>query len=319
MSERVRTKQGGALAGDERGRSMRTLLICHEGARLDSVVLAGWLASFSELAGVIVLRENRQRVERRLKREIKRVGLARFFDVLAFRVYYKLASAGADRRWEEAQVEKLSQVYPPHGDDVPVLVTHSPNSAEAEAFIKDCRPDVMLARCKTLLKENIFSLATTGTFVMHPGVCPEYRNAHGCFWALAEDDAERVGMTLLRIDRGVDTGPVYGYYSYAFDAARESHIRIQHRVVLENLDSLRDKLIDIHEGRAVALDTTGRESATWGQPWLSRHFRIRRRGARGGEANGERARDAKAEAGAVGAGAAGAETTTGGATAEGRG
>ncbi|HJR05855.1 MAG TPA: formyltransferase family protein [Pyrinomonadaceae bacterium] len=321
MSERVRTKDSGALTGDARGGGkMRTLLICHEGARLDSVVLARWLASFSELAGMIVIRENRQRVERRLKREIKRVGLVRFFDVLAFRVYYKLKSAGADRKWEEEQIEALSRVYPPHGDDVPVLVTHSPNSAEAEAFIKEHRPDIMIARCKTLLKENIFSLARAGTFVMHPGVCPEYRNAHGCFWALAEDDAERVGMTLLRIDRGVDTGPVYGYYSYAFDAARESHIRIQHRVVLENLDALREKLIDIHAGRAVALDTTGRESATWGQPWLSRHFKIRRRArsgkARGGvEAHGERASDAKArDAKAMEAGA----ETTGGATAEGR-
>ncbi|HYP01770.1 MAG TPA: formyltransferase family protein, partial [Pyrinomonadaceae bacterium] len=248
----------------------------------------------------------------------------RFVDVLAFRAYYKLASAGADRSWEEEQVEKLSRVYPPHGEDVPVLVTHSPNSAEAEAFIKECRPDIMIARCKTLLKENIFSLAPTGTFVMHPGVCPEYRNAHGCFWALAEDDAERVGMTLLRIDKGVDTGPVYGYYSYAFDAARESHIRIQHRVVLENLDALREKLIDIHEGRAVALDTKGRESATWGQPWLSRHFRIRRRarrGAGGVKADAGRAREAKAEAsagGSAGAASGGAETA-GGATAEGRG
>jgi hypothetical protein len=315
MSERVRTETDGALTGDARGEKMRTLLICHEGARLDSVVLARWLASFSELAGVIVIRENRQRVERRLKRELKRVGLLRFFDVLAFRLHYRLTSAGADRRWEEGQVEALSQVYAPHGEDVPLLVTHSPNSVEAEAFIKECRPDIMLARCKTLLKENIFSLARTGTFVMHPGVCPEYRNAHGCFWALAEDDAARVGMTLLKIDRGVDTGPVYGYYTYAFDAARESHIRIQHRVVLENLNGLKNKLIEIYEGRAAALDTKGRRSATWGQPWLSRHFKIRRRArrgkVRGDEANGERARDAKAEE------EAGAETT-GGATAEGR-
>jgi len=36
---------------------------------------------------------------------------------------------------------------------------------------------------------------------MHPGICPEYRNSHGCFWALANDDPERVGVTLLQIDK----------------------------------------------------------------------------------------------------------------------
>jgi methionyl-tRNA formyltransferase len=129
-----------------------------------------------------------------------------------------------------------------------------------------------------------------GTFVMHPGVCPEYRNAHGCFWALAEGDRARVGMTLLKVDRGVDTGPVYGYYSYDFDELNESHVRVQHRVVLENLDALRSKLLEIYEGRAEPLDTRGRRSAVWGQPWLSRHLAIRRRARR------ERGRAAKAKA-----------------------
>ena len=77
---------------------------------------------------------------------------------------------------------------------------------------------------------------------MHPGVCPEYRNAHGCFWALANGDAERVGMTLLKVDAGVDTGPVYGYYGCRYDESRDSHVVIQSRVVFDNLDTLRAKL-----------------------------------------------------------------------------
>ena len=107
---------------------------------------------------------------------------------------------------------------------------------------------------------------------MHPGICPEYRNAHGCFWALAENDLDRVGMTLLRIDAGVDTGPVYAYYGCAYDELRESHIVIQDRMVFDNLDSLRAKFEEIHAGSAVTLDTTGRASHAWGQPWLTRYL-----------------------------------------------
>jgi hypothetical protein len=111
---------------------------------------------------------------------------------------------------------------------------------------------------------------------MHPGICPEYRNAHGCFWALARGDRANVGMTLLRIDHGVDTGPVYGYFRVDVDPVTESHVITQHRVVLDHLDAIRKTLLDIEAGRAAPLDTSGRRSAAWGQPWLSAYIRMRR-------------------------------------------
>ena len=103
---------------------------------------------------------------------------------------------------------------------------------------------------------------------MHPGICPQYRNAHGCFWALAKHDRGNVGMTLLKIDKGIDTGPVYGYYRCEFDETTESHHVIQHKVVFDNLDALRQKLQEIYDGQAQTLDTRGLPvgrmgSATW--------------------------------------------------------
>jgi hypothetical protein len=60
---------------------MKTLLICHEGAHISQHGLACWLASFSDLVGIIVLEEKKQRVYKRIRREIQRVGLMRFADV----------------------------------------------------------------------------------------------------------------------------------------------------------------------------------------------------------------------------------------------
>ena len=252
---------------------MKTLLICHADAPLDREGLALWLASFSDLVGVIVLHEDRSKLVARSKREIKRVGLLRFLDVVAFRVYYKLVLARKDARVERELLETLRARYPALPAGLPVLHTPSPNSSEAEQFIKENQPDVMIARCKVILRERIFTIPRRGTFVMHPGICPEYRNAHGCFWALAQGDVERVGMTLLQIDKGVDTGPIYGFFSYQYDERRESHIVIQARTVLDNLDEIMGTLEAIVDGRATRIDTTGRRSATWGQPWLSRYLR----------------------------------------------
>jgi methionyl-tRNA formyltransferase len=117
---------------------------------------------------------------------------------------------------------------------------------------------------------------------MHPGVCPEYRNAHGCFWALARGDFDRIGMTLLKIDDGVDTGPIFGYYSYDYDSRNESHVRIQSRVLLENLDRVAAKLTEIHEDRAKPIDTAGRESQTWGHPRMTKYIAWKMRAKRTG-------------------------------------
>jgi len=276
MNELAARGRSSSNSSKEPAGRIRTLLICHEGASLDEEGLARWLASFSDLVGIVVLRETKQRMGRRIKREVKRVGLARFLDVLSFRFYYKLFIARGDRDWEAKTLKEMCKEFA-GTNGVPILRTSSPNSSEAEQFIRESRPDVVIARCKTLLKESIFSIPAKGTFVMHPGICPEYRNAHGCFWALANGDYQKVGMTLLRIDKGVDTGPVYGYYSYDYDESRESHIRIQHRVVLENLPVLEEKLKEIYAGRAIPLDTRGRPSATWGQPWLSSYLKLKRR------------------------------------------
>jgi hypothetical protein len=253
---------------------MRTLLICHEDAALDREGLARWFGSFSTFTGSIVIREPGGRLRKRIAREVKRVGWLRFLDVLAFRAFYRLRHAACDRQWETRELDRLRACYPQR-PDAPEIVVPSPNSSEAQAFIAAQRPDLVVARCKTLLSERIFMIPALGTFVMHPGVCPEYRNAHGCFWAMATGDHGNVGMTLLRIDRGVDTGPVFGYFRVEADPF-ESHVITQHRVVVDHLDAIRDKLLEIAAGTAAPIDTTGRASAAWGQPWLSALLKMRR-------------------------------------------
>jgi Formyl transferase len=259
---------------------VKTLLICHEGETLDRLAMPRWLASFSTLAGIVVIREKGASTMRRARREIGRVGPLRFLDVLAFRLYYRVFLARADRRWEAARTDELLERYPPVS--APVLVTPNPNSPAVAQFITSAAPDLVVARCKVLLDESIFSIPARGTFVMHPGVCPEYRNAHGCFWAISGGDFDRVGMTLLRVDRGIDTGAVFGYFTYSFDSYAESHVVIQWRVVWDNLEPIAATLSAIGSDEAVPVDTTGRRSAIWGHPWLTRYFRWKLRAWRTG-------------------------------------
>jgi len=255
---------------------VRTFLIHHDDSALDRDVVAPWLGSFSELTGIVVIREPRSNQFARIRREVKRSGVLRFFDVIAFRLYYRLRLAKGDERWETNERDQFSRHFPALPAGIPKLITHDPNTREVERFIRECRPDLTIARCRVLLDEQIFSIPPLGTFIMHPGITPEYRNSHGCFWALANRDLDRVGLTLLRIDKGVDTGGVYGYFTYPYDERRESHDVIQKRMLFENLDALRDRLLEVERGEATPVDTSGRASAAWGQPWLTKYLQWKR-------------------------------------------
>ena len=282
MAEALVSPDGGAA-----GRApLRTLLICHHDAELHREGITRWLASFSTLAGVVVIHEDAGVLRRRVKRELQRSGVLGFLDVLAFRAYYAARLAAKDDAWTAAKLDELRRRFPAPAAPPPELVVRSPNSAESEAFIREARPDIIIALCKNILAARIFELARAGTFVFHPGICPEYRNAHGCFWALTRRDLDRVGMTVLRIDRGVDTGPVFGYFTCDYDEVGESHAVIQARMTLDNLDAIRDLLRQIAEGRAATIDTTGRESAVWGQPRLTSYLRWKRAARAAGARHG---------------------------------
>jgi hypothetical protein len=61
------------------------------------------------------------------------------------------------------------------------------------------------------------------------------------------------------------------------DELADSHIVIQYRAVLENLDRIAVVLIDLARGRRVeAIATAGRKSAAWGQPRLTAYVRWKR-------------------------------------------
>jgi folate-dependent phosphoribosylglycinamide formyltransferase PurN len=253
------------------------VLICHERSLLDREGLTSWLASRLRLAGLIIIRDEPGRLWRAARREIRRVGLLGFVDVVAFRVYARLRLARGDAAWEARTVEDLRRRYPIDLRTIPHITVSTPNGDDARIFLARMQPDVVIARCKVILKPDIVALPRAGTFVFHPGICPEYRNAHGCFWALANRDLDRVGMTLLRADAGVDTGSVYLQAGCEFDEVRESHIVIQHRVVVENLDAIERILIAICRGDDVArIPTDGRRSAVWGQPRLTHYLRWKR-------------------------------------------
>jgi methionyl-tRNA formyltransferase len=91
---------------------------------------------------------------------------------------------------------------------LPVL---QPERARDEQFIAELRalqPDLIVAVAYgQILPQSILDLPRHGCLNVHTSLLPKYRGAAPIQWAIANGDTE-IGVTLMKMDAGLDTGPV---------------------------------------------------------------------------------------------------------------
>jgi methionyl-tRNA formyltransferase len=61
--------------------------------------------------------------------------------------------------------------------------------------------------CSRVLRNRELNAPRLGTFNLHPSALPKYRGRHPCLYAIMEGQ-KTVGITLHRMDAGIDTGPI---------------------------------------------------------------------------------------------------------------
>jgi methionyl-tRNA formyltransferase len=91
------------------------------------------------------------------------------------------------------------------------LAIFQPNHMKAEevrqAFLK-LKPDlVILAFVTDIIPDGLLEIPSIGTICYHPSLLPKHRGASGINWAIIQGDA-RTGLTVLWVDKGIDTGPI---------------------------------------------------------------------------------------------------------------
>lgn len=76
------------------------------------------------------------------------------------------------------------------------------------SLVKQFNPDVMFNFGTALYKQDTLTLLNRDIFNIHTSILPFYRNVHSDFWAYLRDDFSRIGVSIFRIDAGIDTGQV---------------------------------------------------------------------------------------------------------------
>ena len=122
-----------------------------------------------------------------------------------------------DRRvekWQHARrMQRVTELFSERAKslpDVPIYTVgchdlHQPESLEMFASLQS---DVLLVSHAPLLKPVLFEQPKVATLNIHWGIAPNYCGEHTLFWPLYFRDYAQIGVTIHRIDDGIDTGPI---------------------------------------------------------------------------------------------------------------
>ena len=94
-----------------------------------------------------------------------------------------------------------------HG--LPVLQPEKVKQGRLKALIEPFAPDVLVVTAYgRILQPDVLAMAPLGAVNAHASILPKYRGAAPIQWAVARGETE-TGVTIMQMDEGLDTGPVY--------------------------------------------------------------------------------------------------------------
>lgn len=157
------------------------------------------------------------------------------------------------------------------------------NSPAFAAQLRRLNPDVLLVTAAPILKPEIFEIPRLATLNVHRGIAPAYRGERNLFWALANNDFDNLGVTLHRIDRGIDTGPVLKYGYPALDprdteaSLTAKSMRLAAQMIGDALDDAPETGLQGTRQHAAGRCYLAREQRVWREL----HYRLARFAKRG--------------------------------------
>lgn len=213
--------------------------------------LVDWLAQRCDLAGVIFTASDRHRPAakwRKFRQRTKRVGWPVALSELAYFVGAKalFRHDGRDLRKLIADARQTGAVP---AASVPTIHVESLRAANVAPFLAVHAPDAILTQCiNEVIPASIYDALPC--YVYHEGIVPQYRGKFASHWAIRNGDFENVGASLIRVEAGLDTGPVAFTQAVLPSAAGRGHGWLEHEVLFLALPRLEKWLADLATGTA---------------------------------------------------------------------
>lgn len=232
------------------------MLLTTQGA-LGNIVINRLAAAFP---GLTVIREQPETKASILKRRARRLGRLTAASQAAAGICVRLAA----RR----QRARVTAICDSHGLDrsppctVRIVEVASVNAPDCHAELARLAPGVVAVYGTRLLSRATLSACDAPFVNYHAGITPEYRGQHPGYWALANGEPERAGVTVHLVDAGVDTGAVVAQRAVALSSAVDSIASYQYVQMAHGLPLLVDAVAAALTGTLTARDLSTDVSRT---------------------------------------------------------
>lgn len=154
-----------------------------------------------------VLLEDRVPLATFLAHRIKKLG----FRVVSGQVLFKMLALPLIQLSSKRRVKQIIKDNGLKLEPIPkevVIHIDSVNSDEAMRSLIRLAPDVVVVSGTRIIAERILNCTTAFFINTHVGITPLYRGVHGAYWSLVSDDRGNCGVTVHRVDAGIDTGSI---------------------------------------------------------------------------------------------------------------
>ena len=142
--------------------------------------------------------------------------------------------------------------------DLSVEVQHINHPDVIKIIDRQC-PDLIIVFGTSLLKGELLEKGHLGIINLHGGLSPEYRGADCTFWALHNQEPEKVGCTLHYINAGIDTGNIIAHISPEIKET-DDELTLFWRAVRDSAAIVAELLDRIEQGEAVGAIQTHKGS-----------------------------------------------------------
>lgn len=142
-----------------------------------------------------------------IKNRIKRLGFFKVMNQLCFQVFITRFLQAFSKNIIHKRIKelKLDNTPIPQGKVIHVGGVNSDKTIEE---LKKINPDVVLVNGTAIIKKKVLESINAIFINTHVGITPQYRGVHGGYWALRNQDPENFGVTVHKVDTGIDTGDI---------------------------------------------------------------------------------------------------------------
>jgi methionyl-tRNA formyltransferase len=154
--------------------------------------------------------------------------------------------AGRGRKLTASPVKRYAALY-----GLPLSQPETLADPSLIARLEELRPTVIVVAAYGLIfPPKLLALPTRGCINVHASLLPRWRGASPVQAAILSGDSES-GVSLMRMEKGLDTGPVYARQSLAIGAA-ETAGALEARLAALGGELLTRHLPEIEDGRLAA-------------------------------------------------------------------